>query len=53
MTQTEQQKPLNERLAIAESQIVQHEGRLNRHEERISDLQQQNTKQDTTLNKLC
>ena len=53
MTQTEQQKPLNERLAIAESQIVQHEGRLNRHDERISDLQQQNTKQDATLNKLC
>ncbi len=53
MTQTEQQKPLNERLAIAESQIVQHEGRLNRQDERISDLQQQNTKQDATLSKLC
>lgn len=44
---------INERLAIAESQIVQHEGRLNRQDERISDLQQQNTKQDATLNKLC
>ena len=49
----EKTKPLNERLAIAESQIVQHEGRLNRHDERIGDLQQQNTKQDATLNKLC
>ncbi len=44
---------LNERMAVAESQIAQHEDRLNRQDDRIGELQKQNVKQDAKLTKLC
>lgn len=47
------EKPLNERLASAETRLDQHEQRLDRHGERIDSLQAENIKQNTVLEKLC
>ena len=44
---------MNERIAVVEAQVKEHDSRLNRHDEKITDLQTQNVRQDTKLDNLC
>lgn len=47
------EKPMNERMAIVENRLDQHDSRLNRHGDKIDGLQAENVKQNSMLEKLC
>lgn len=47
------EEKLNERMAVVENRLDQHDERLNRHGDKIDGLQAENIKQNSMLEKLC
>jgi len=44
---------MNERMAVVESRLDQHDERLDRHSDRLDSLAAENIKQNTLLEKVC